>query len=137
MHRHRDSGSEEKPTCTYGCCCLAGIPVGDLFVAMESWDEPDRIKRSMDVILEIEAEAAKTVTAKAGLLELLQMLKGSDVGSSRCLQHIQTPAAGRTKATGCMLAHTGSTELCAGYAPPNCKPVHWQISNVSYMKKNR
>jgi hypothetical protein len=31
----------------------AGIPVGDLFVAMESWEEPDAIKASMDVILEI------------------------------------------------------------------------------------
>lgn len=30
-----------------------GIPVGDLFVAMESWEEPEAIKASMDVILEI------------------------------------------------------------------------------------
>jgi hypothetical protein len=28
---------------------------------MESWEEPERIKASMDVILEIEAEAAKSV----------------------------------------------------------------------------
>eukprot|EP00882_Tetradesmus_deserticola_P026609 GHRQ01029368.1.p2 GENE.GHRQ01029368.1~~GHRQ01029368.1.p2 ORF type:complete len:199 (+),score=73.62 GHRQ01029368.1:137-733(+) len=56
-----------------------GIPVGDLFVAMESWEEPERIKQSMDVILEIEAEAAKSVQGKEGLLELLQMLRESDV----------------------------------------------------------
>lgn len=56
-----------------------GIPVGDLFVAMESWEEPERIKQSMDVILEIEAEAAKSVQGKEGLMELLQMLKQSDV----------------------------------------------------------
>uniref|UniRef100_A0A383VST6 Methyltransferase domain-containing protein n=1 Tax=Tetradesmus obliquus TaxID=3088 RepID=A0A383VST6_TETOB len=56
-----------------------GIPVGDLFVAMESWEEPERIKQSMDVILEIEAEAAKSVQGKDGLMELLQMLKQSDV----------------------------------------------------------
>jgi hypothetical protein len=56
-----------------------GIPVGDLFVAMESWEEPERIKASMDVILEIEAEAAKGVQGKEGLMELLQMLSTSDV----------------------------------------------------------
>lgn len=59
--------------------CHTGIPVGDLFVAMESWEEPERIKRSMDIILEIEAEAAKTVSAKEGLVELLQLLKESEV----------------------------------------------------------
>eukprot|EP00775_Hariotina_reticulata_P013404 gene13404-13532_t len=55
-----------------------GIPVGDLFVAMESWEEPERIKASMDVILEIEAEAAKGVQGKEGLMELLHMLRTSD-----------------------------------------------------------
>ncbi len=59
----------------------AGIPVGDLFVAMESWEEPERIKQSMDVILEIEAEAAKTVKPMDGLIELLQLLKESDVST--------------------------------------------------------
>lgn len=46
---------------------------------MESWEEPERIKNSMDVILEIEAEAAKSVQAKEGLIELLQLLRESDV----------------------------------------------------------
>jgi len=64
------------------CCCWGcvgtgvvapGIPVGDLFVAMESWEEPERIRASMDVILEIEAEAAKGVQGKDGLMELLHM----------------------------------------------------------------
>ena len=53
----------------------AGIPVGDLFVSMESWDEPERIKASMDVILEIEAEAAQRVSGKEGLVNLLKMLQ--------------------------------------------------------------
>jgi hypothetical protein len=53
--------------------------VGDLFVAMESWEEPENIKASMDVILEIEAEASKNISAKQGLLELLQLLADSKV----------------------------------------------------------
>lgn len=53
--------------------------MGDLFVAMESWEEPDNIKKSMDVILQIEAEAAQRVTPKQGLLELLNMLKTREV----------------------------------------------------------
>lgn len=61
------------------CTLPAGIPVGDLFVAMESWEEPDSIKASMDVILEIEAEASKNISAKQGLLELLQLLADSKV----------------------------------------------------------
>jgi len=59
--------------------CTPGIPVGDLFVAMESWEEPEAIKASMDVILEIEAEASRNISAKEGLLELLQLLAGSKV----------------------------------------------------------
>ncbi|KAF8065826.1 haloacid dehalogenase-like protein [Scenedesmus sp. PABB004] len=55
------------------------IPVGDLFVAMESWEEPGRIKASMDIILEIEAEAAARVSAKPGLIDLLEMLRDADV----------------------------------------------------------
>ena len=53
--------------------------MGDLFVAMESWEEPENIKASMDVILEIEAEASKNISAKQGLLELLQLLADSKV----------------------------------------------------------
>jgi hypothetical protein len=56
--------------------------VGDLFVAMESWEEADAIKASMDVILEIEAQASKNISAKKGLLELLQLLADSQVGRS-------------------------------------------------------
>lgn len=65
--------------CLHCICCCKGIPVGDLFVAMESWEEPENIKASMDVILEIEAEASKNISAKQGLLELLQLLADSKV----------------------------------------------------------
>lgn len=56
-----------------------GIPVGDLFVAMESWEEPEEVARAMGVILEIEAEASKTVSAMPGLYELLTTLRDHDV----------------------------------------------------------
>ena len=46
---------------------------------MESWEEPDEIKRSMDVILEIEAEASRNISGKEGLMELLQLLANSKV----------------------------------------------------------
>jgi hypothetical protein len=46
---------------------------------MESWEEPENIKASMDVILEIEAEASRNISAKQGLLELLQLLADSKV----------------------------------------------------------
>jgi hypothetical protein len=46
---------------------------------MESWEEPEEIKASMDVILEIEAEASRNISAKQGLLELLQLLADSKV----------------------------------------------------------
>jgi hypothetical protein len=48
---------------------------------MESWDEPERIKASMDVILEIEAEAAQRVSGKEGLVNLLKMLQQYQVGT--------------------------------------------------------
>jgi hypothetical protein len=57
-----------------------GIPVGDLFVAMESWEEAEKIAASMEVILEIEAEASRNISSKEGLLELLQLLADSQVG---------------------------------------------------------
>lgn len=53
--------------------------MGDLFVAMESWEEPERIDAAMGVILEIEAEASKNIQAMEGLLELLTFLQDSDV----------------------------------------------------------
>lgn len=56
-----------------------GIPVGDLFVAMESWEEPERVKASMDVILELEEAASANISAKEGLLELLGLLRDSQV----------------------------------------------------------
>lgn len=46
---------------------------------MESWEEPEDIKASMDVILEIEAEASRNVSGKEGLMELLQLLADSKV----------------------------------------------------------
>ncbi|KAJ9518124.1 hypothetical protein QJQ45_010042 [Haematococcus lacustris] len=51
-----------------------GIPVGDLFTVMESW-QPAAIQRAMAIILDIEAEAATRVTCKEGLDELLLTLK--------------------------------------------------------------
>jgi hypothetical protein len=70
----------------YMLCCLcalaAGIPVGDLFVAMESWEEPERIKQSMDVILEIEAEAAKSVQVSAAAAAASRFNKCSSSCSS-------------------------------------------------------
>jgi HAD superfamily hydrolase (TIGR01549 family) len=50
------------------------IPQGDLFTVMESWSDGERIKQSMDIILEIEATAAKTVQPMVGLLDLLYYL---------------------------------------------------------------
>ncbi|KAG2444612.1 hypothetical protein HXX76_001356 [Chlamydomonas incerta] len=56
-----------------------GIPIGDLFTVMESWEEDSRILGSMNTILDIEADAAKAVSAKPGLMELLQLLKDRQV----------------------------------------------------------
>ncbi|GIL87479.1 hypothetical protein Vretimale_1626 [Volvox reticuliferus] len=56
-----------------------GIPVGDLFTVMESWDEDARIRASMTTILEIEEQAARAVSAKPGLMPLLQLLKDRQV----------------------------------------------------------
>lgn len=53
--------------------------MGDLFVSMESWEEEADIKAAMDVILEIEAEAAQRVSTKAGCLELLGFLRQHQV----------------------------------------------------------
>lgn len=55
------------------------IPVGDLFTVMESWDDGDRIKRSMDVILQLEAQASAALTPQPGLPELLAFLRSSGV----------------------------------------------------------
>lgn len=44
------------------------IPVGDLFTVMEAWEDQSKIKRSMDIILSIEAEAATTVSLKPGCI---------------------------------------------------------------------
>jgi hypothetical protein len=47
------------------CCVsnLAGIPQGDLFTVLEASD-PEHIQNAMNVILEIEAEAAKRVKVR-------------------------------------------------------------------------
>lgn len=52
----------------------SGIPQGDLFTVLEA-STPDHIKDAMSTILEIEAEAAKLVSMKEGLLDLLGLLK--------------------------------------------------------------
>lgn len=44
---------------------------------MESWDSGERIKQSMDTILELEAQASAGLQAMPGLLELLAFLRGS------------------------------------------------------------
>ncbi|GAB4824051.1 hypothetical protein N2152v2_011097 [Parachlorella kessleri] len=56
-----------------------GIPAGDLFTVMESWDDGDRIKQSMDVILELEAKAATELQIQPGLLEVLAFLRDNKV----------------------------------------------------------
>ena len=53
------------------------IPAGDLFTVMETWSDGERIKRSMDAILEIEADAAANSEGMPGLLELLDYLRSS------------------------------------------------------------
>jgi len=68
-----------------------GIPQGDLFTVMESWDNPAAIKAAMDVILEIEAGAAARVRLKEGAVELLSTLK--DKGCRVALVTRNTPAS--------------------------------------------
>lgn len=51
------------------------IPQGDLFTVMETWDDGDRILRSMDTILEIEDVAAGQSKGMPGLEELLLYLQ--------------------------------------------------------------
>ncbi|EFJ44982.1 hypothetical protein VOLCADRAFT_106209 [Volvox carteri f. nagariensis] len=56
-----------------------GIPVGDLFTVMESWGQDSRILAAMTTILQIEEQAARAVSAKPGLLQLLQLIKDHKV----------------------------------------------------------
>ncbi|KAG2487568.1 hypothetical protein HYH03_013847 [Edaphochlamys debaryana] len=56
-----------------------GIPMGDLFTVMEAWGEPARIAGAMDTILQIEAEAAKAVSAMPGLMPLLELIREKQV----------------------------------------------------------
>lgn len=56
-----------------------GITSGDLFTVMESWDDGDKIKRSMDVILELEAQASSCLETQPGLREVLTYLKDNKV----------------------------------------------------------
>ncbi|KXZ45261.1 hypothetical protein GPECTOR_56g357 [Gonium pectorale] len=56
-----------------------GIPMGDLFTVMESWDDAARIAASMSTILDIEAGAAAAVSAKPGLMQLLALLRERQV----------------------------------------------------------
>lgn len=96
-----------------------GIPVGDLFVAMESWEEPDDIRASMDVILEIEAEASRNISGKEGLLELLQLLADSKVGVGTKWHNRSPPCCGG----GVSLSHHHGSSVahdtvCLGAASP-------------------
>ena len=55
------------------------IPEGDLFTVIETWDDGNRILKSMDTILEIEDVAAKQTQGMPGVTELLAYLKDQDV----------------------------------------------------------
>ena len=77
------------------CTAFPGIPQGDLFTVLEA-STPEHIQHAMNVILEIEAEAAQRVSLKPGLLPLLQLLRERKVGSSgRCLGSPVAPPQGR------------------------------------------
>ena len=77
--RRRLAGRLIKPNDDLNALYSKNNDDADLFVAMESWEEPDEVARAMGVILEIEAEAAATVSAMPGLQELLATLRGHDV----------------------------------------------------------
>lgn len=51
------------------------ITTGDLFTTMEAWADPAKIKKSMDIILELEADALRTLELMEGLRELLDLLR--------------------------------------------------------------
>jgi HAD superfamily hydrolase (TIGR01509 family) len=48
-----------------------GIPAGDLFTVMEEWRDASRVRAAMDVILELEADAQRTLALQPGLEALL------------------------------------------------------------------
>lgn len=54
---------------------LVEIPQGDLFTTMEAWEDPGRIAKAMETILDLEKEALSTLQAMPGLTELLRYLK--------------------------------------------------------------
>ncbi len=58
-----------------------GIPQGDLFTVMESWDEGDRIKSAMDIIVSIETGASETISKMDGLLEVLNFVREKQVSA--------------------------------------------------------
>jgi HAD superfamily hydrolase (TIGR01509 family) len=49
-----------------------GIPYGDLFTVMEEWRDAARVAAAMDVILELEATAQRTLALQPGLEALLE-----------------------------------------------------------------
>lgn len=55
---------------------------------MEAWTDPQRIASAMATILEIEAEAARAVSIKAGLEPLLSLLRERKV---KCRAHVRLP----------------------------------------------
>ena len=68
-----------------------GIPRGDLFTVMESWDDGDQIRSSMDVILELEAQARMTLEAMPSVREVLSHLQRCGVRVGLVTRN--TPAA--------------------------------------------
>lgn len=55
------------------------ITTGDLFTTMEAWADSRKIKKAMDIILDLEAEALRTLQLMDGLRELLDHLKASGI----------------------------------------------------------
>jgi hypothetical protein len=68
---------------------------------MESWEETERIKTSMEVILDIEAEASRNICAKEGLMELLQLLADSQVGGHGSIRGLGGASAVLPSGGGC------------------------------------
>jgi hypothetical protein len=65
-------------TLTFIMMRTADIPQGDLFTVLEA-SSPEHIKQAMEVILDIEAEAAAKVSMKPGLIKILTLLRDNKV----------------------------------------------------------
>uniref|UniRef100_A0A061QSN0 Uncharacterized protein n=1 Tax=Tetraselmis sp. GSL018 TaxID=582737 RepID=A0A061QSN0_9CHLO len=84
-----------------------GISKGDLFTVMESWDGEEEITEAMEVILELEAEARKSLTLKEGLESLLELLKKSKV-------HVALVTRNTTPSVDAFFSILGAAALLSG-----------------------